>query len=679
MSRVSSQRRRSSRHAHKGKKYSSLDSKNYRNAPPSLLDEQIEGTHNDWDDGESESRALRAGSEMTEPNEFEDAYEDTATGSLALDDPYYYDPYNEDETFGESDTYRSTDPYPNRDAHDNLYDAPSTYLESSRTGVDDDDYETRDYDDDPELLSGNEDHEWSTPGGRSAGGFGALHSPPTHPAHAYKGKMGEYYPVESDHAQSRGHGVYVEKPHTAFEDVAEDELPEDKGLPFHSQEPSPAEADPEQFPTFFHHEIGQYGEFNLVSRLMLELQQLNMFLITSLGMTFVVIMAFARYFNPFRKLYPKARVDFEYERRITGERYSERVQYYADFWGYQCEEYEIVTKGGWILKAHRISDPRRPGGRGYPVVLQHGILCTSLFFFTSEERSLGFWLVDQGYDVWSTNIRSNFRSGHTRFKRWDPRFWAWSLIELGDDLVDVVDFVLQETGYKQLAYVGHSQGTGSMFLALNKYKGFGQKISSFTALGPAVYPGSSLDRLPFRVMRMLPSRWTWSIVFGVRTFMPLLELARIILPKFLMGHLGYIVFGYLFDFHDHNWVDRHKPKIFCSTGVSTSSELLYYWIHCFVARGCVFDPRVRSPWFSAEFPPLTVAYGTIDHLVAGKPLVDRLLQYESNVQIVHILELQGYEHMDMVLGCDAYKVVFPKIKDTIVRTIDPEDVPMLGH
>ena len=47
------------------------------------------------------------------------------------------------------------------------------------------------------------------------------------------------------------------------------------------------------------------------------------------------------------------------------------------------------------------------------------------------------------------------------------------------------------------------------------------------------------------------------------------------------------------------------------------------------------------------------------------------------MQIAHILELQGYEHMDMVLGCDAFKVVYPKIKDTIVRTIDPEDVPFV--
>jgi len=486
---------------------------------------------------------------------------------------------------------------------------------------------------------------------------------------------GHARPSMADHAQSRGRGVYVEHPHTAFEDTPHrmDEYTEQPY--FNPNEMSAAQEHPEDFPAFFMHSVGEYGDFGFFSRMYIEIRQMFMFGLTSLGLMILANLAFARYFNPFRKNYPKARLDFEYERRITGERYSERVEYYAEYWGYQCEEYEILTREGWILKAHRISDPRRPGGRGYPVVLQHGILCTSLFFFTSEERSLGFWLVDQGFDVWSTNIRSNYGAGHTRYSRWDPRFWSWSLIELGDDLVDVVDFVLQTTGYKQLAYVGHSQGTGSMFLALNKYADFGKKLSSFTALGPAVYPGSSLKRLPFRVMKMVPSRWAWSLVFGVREFLPALDLIRALLPKSLFGHMAYIIFAYLFDFHDHNWVDRHKPKIFCSTGVTTSSELLYYWIHSFVARGCVFDPRITQPWFPPSFPPLTVAYGSIDHLVLGKPLVDRLMAYESNVQIVHILELKGYEHMDMVLGGDAYKTVFPKIKDTIVRTIDPEDLP----
>ena len=282
---------------------------------------------------------------------------------------------------------------------------------------------------------------------------------------------------------------------------------------------------------------------------------------------------------------------------------------------------------------------------------------------------------DRGYDVWSTNIRSNYGAGHTKYSRSDPRFWAWGLMELADDLEDVVDYILEQTRHRQLAYVGHSQGTGTMFLALSngKHVSLGHKLSSFTALGPAVFPGPALQRFPFRVMQRLHSRWLWSLLLGVRDFLPPIEITRKLLPAFLFGHVAYLIFGYCFNFHDHNWVDRQKPKLFRATGVQTSSELLYYYMHSFVFRGCIFDPTKTTPWFPRSFPPLSVMYGTIDSLVVGKPLVDRLLQYESNVELVHLLELQGYEHMDMVIGVDAYKLVFPKIKDTIERTRDLED------
>lgn len=474
-------------------------------------------------------------------------------------------------------------------------------------------------------------------------------------------------------------GVQIEIPRTAAQQANNNmvEQPDDQ-IRFDPSYSDAKHEDVDSFPAFFHHEVGQYGDFNIFSRIYLELRQFLAMNIALISLVFIVIFAYARYLNPMRKSPPKARTDLEYERRITGERLSERVEYYAEYWGYRCEEYEIVTKGGWILKAHRISDPRRGPKRGYPVVLQHGILCNSLFYFTAEERSLGFWLVDQGFDVWATNIRSNFGAGHTQYNRWDPRFWAWGVHELADDLVDVVDYVLDVTGFRQLAYVGHSQGTGSMFLALGTgyHPELGYKLSSFTALGPAVYPGKSLDRFPFRMMRMFSTRYLWSLVFGVRDFMAPLTIARMMLPAYYFGHIAYVIFGYLFDFTDHNWVNRQKPKIFRGTVVPTSSELLYFYMGSFVYRGCIFDPSIKTPWFPRSFPPLTVVYGTIDFLVVGKPLVERLLQYERNVEIVHILELQGYEHMDMVFGVDAFKVVFPKIKDTIVRTMDIEDAPV---
>lgn len=49
---------------------------------------------------------------------------------------------------------------------------------------------------------------------------------------------------------------------------------------------------------------------------------------------------------------------------------------------------------------------------GHPVIIQHGILSNSVTFVVNEERSLAFWLLEQGYDVYLSNIRTNFKMPH---------------------------------------------------------------------------------------------------------------------------------------------------------------------------------------------------------------------------------------------------------------------------
>jgi lysosomal acid lipase/cholesteryl ester hydrolase len=426
---------------------------------------------------------------------------------------------------------------------------------------------------------------------------------------------------------------------------------------------------------FFDHVVQNYGEMGLIGKTRLFVRQSASFGLTLGGLGIVLVLAFASYFNPFKKGPPRARGDREYERRVTGERFSGNPAYYANFWGYRCDEHEIITEGGWILKAHRISDPRRNHAPGYPLILQHGVLCNSSHFFVCEERSMAFWMVDQGFDVWVTNIRANFGSGHTEYTRNDPRFWAYGLKELAFDLRDVIEFITGATGRPRVAYVGHSQGSGSMYLALSPgmCPELGHKISSFTAIGPSVYAGPVLRKFPFSIMRKFRSRKWWSTIFGVKEFIPAISLFQKYLPAFWFGHLGYVIFSYLFGFHDHNWVNRQKPKIFRTLPMPTSSELLYYYMSGFSHRGCIFDPRVQEPWFPSSFPRHSIYYGNLDYFVLGKPLVQRMERNERNVEIVHAVELEGYEHLDFIMGMDAHRVVYAGIKDTIESSISEEE------
>jgi len=88
----------------------------------------------------------------------------------------------------------------------------------------------------------------------------------------------------------------------------------------------------------------------------------------------------------------------------------------------------------------------------------------------------------------------------------------------------------------------------------------------------------------------------------------------------------------------------------------------------FSHRGCIFDPRITDPWFPRSFPPHSVYYGNIDYLVLGKPLIQRIQNHETNMRIVHAVELEGYEHLDMIFGIDAWRTVFPGIKVSFFKS-----------
>ena len=96
----------------------------------------------------------------------------------------------------------------------------------------------------------------------------------------------------------------------------------------------------------------------------------------------------------------------------------------------QVETHNVLTDDGYCLQLHRIP------GKGKPVLLIHGMMCSSYCWVVSDDSSLAFILADAGYDVWMGNFRG------TRYSRkhqdMDPdrhrAFWRFSLHELGTGL-----------------------------------------------------------------------------------------------------------------------------------------------------------------------------------------------------------------------------------------------------
>ncbi|KAL0839150.1 hypothetical protein ABMA28_017120 [Loxostege sticticalis] len=158
----------------------------------------------------------------------------------------------------------------------------------------------------------------------------------------------------------------------------------------------------------------------------------------------------------------------------------------ANKFGYMSEEYELVTEDGYFLTLFRI-----PGDATRPVLLVHGNTPTSDSFIIRGNDSLVLTLAKQGYDVWAINLRG------TRYSRrhislnpdtQPSQFFNYSFYEMAIyDLPTTIDFVLQETGQKQLITFGHSMGTTLFYVLGAEKPEYNDKIKLCISLAPICF------------------------------------------------------------------------------------------------------------------------------------------------------------------------------------------------
>ena len=135
----------------------------------------------------------------------------------------------------------------------------------------------------------------------------------------------------------------------------------------------------------------------------------------------------------------------------------------------QVESHSIVTEDGYCLELHRI--PSRSGS-GKPVLLMHGMMCSSYCWVTSDTSSLAFILARAGYDVWLGNFRGTKygRRHQTLDPDKDLEFWRFSLHELGvKDIGAMITSILEISRQPKMSFIGHSMGT-TCFLILASYR-----------------------------------------------------------------------------------------------------------------------------------------------------------------------------------------------------------------
>ncbi|XP_020807259.1 lipase 1 [Drosophila serrata] len=332
---------------------------------------------------------------------------------------------------------------------------------------------------------------------------------------------------------------------------------------------------------------------------------------------------------------------------------------------YPAEAHQVTTEDKYVLTLHRIP---RPGAK--PVLLVHGLQDTSATWIIMGPHSgLGYYLYDNGYDVWLANCRGNrYSRSHVKLNpNTDKAYWSFSWHEIGMyDLPAMIDAVLAKTGYQKLSYFGHSQGTTSFFVMASSRPEYNAKIHLMSALAPVAFmrhmktPLIGIARLgigvfgenfelfpnsPLFLNQCLQSagilktcvRFYWQIVGKNRE-----ELNMTMFPAAL-GHLP----GGCNVKQPVHYLQLQSSDRFCQFDYDAKENHRIY--------GRPTPPDYRLEKITA---PVALYYGSNDFLSAVED-VQRLAKLLPNVVENHLY--RKWNHMDMHWGISSRSTVMPRI------------------
>ncbi|XP_060657022.1 lipase 1 isoform X2 [Drosophila nasuta] len=298
-------------------------------------------------------------------------------------------------------------------------------------------------------------------------------------------------------------------------------------------------------------------------------------------------------------------------------------------YGYPSETHTVVTKDGYILEMHRI-----PKKGAQPVLLMHGILDTSATWVLMGPKSgLGYMLSDLGYDVWMGNSRGNrYSKNHTSLNSDYQEFWDFTFHEMGKyDLPANIDYILSKTGYEQLHYIGHSQGTAIFWVLCSEQPAYSQKITSMHALAPIAYIHDMKSPL-------------------FRTLVLFLDFLTTMLPVML----------------------SHTPSGASIKQLEHFGQLMKSGHFRKFDRGYLRNQleynRMTPPDYDLSRVKVPVAlYYSVNDLLVSTTGVDRLARELPNVIDKYLVPMERFNHLDFLWAIDVKPLVYNRLVRNIRR------------
>lgn len=383
----------------------------------------------------------------------------------------------------------------------------------------------------------------------------------------------------------------------------------------------------------------------------------------------------------------------------------EIINLYENF---ECQVHKVMTADGYQLELHRIlvKNGRKhlpsKQKQSYPVILQHGILADSSNWVLNggDEKSLAFALSSRGHDVWLSNSRGNkYSKSHERYgseldEFLDENFWDFTWYEMAKhDVPAVVQHVTKITKLQKVHYIGHSQGTLTMFTALHENNfNIQSKIASFHALCPIAFLENA--KAPYRFIanhmpdKIIYQNWKHELLAdNVLGKFAKSYIARLVSNKTsgkktiagLTSQLSSIPYflSLFIGFNPHKYCQDKISTIMNHSPSGTSFQNVLHFAQMMrEGKLQTFKTNATSQAYEISLENIKESeiylyVGNEDIFSDGKD-VDRLemiLKQEEKGNKVVRMNLEDYDHLSFLYGRDAYFHVYQHIIERIESSL----------
>ncbi|CAL1684027.1 unnamed protein product [Lasius platythorax] len=354
--------------------------------------------------------------------------------------------------------------------------------------------------------------------------------------------------------------------------------------------------------------------------------------------------------------------------------------------GYPAEAHVIKTKDGYLLTLHRI-----PGGNGsLPVLLQHGLLCSSAdWAILGKGKALVYLLADQGYDVWLGNFRGNtYSRAHISLSPSNSTFWDFSFNELGIyDLPAMITFITNMRSQPLHTYIGHSMGTTSFYIMASERPEIARMVRMMISLAPAAFMNHL--KSPIRYFVPLSRQLKTMMQFFFHGEFLQSDLMRLLLThcdqnfttKEFCANVMFILCGD--DYEQFNYT--LEPVIFGHDPAGASAKTLMHYAQEIQsgkfrqydygrAKNLLIYNSVEPPDYdlASITVPIALFYSDNDWL-ASTVDVKRLSRILPNVMDLYEIPWPKFNHVDFIWAKDAPKLLYERVLK-IMRGENPNNV-----